>query len=155
MHRTALIAAALGMLAACSTTTTEKTALAVDRTNGVTVDSVTGDAAPGVPADIAGKLNQALHAELAKYPQGAVHLQVHFTVETFQVVGAGGRFMFGGLAGNNEMVVTVNVLNASGAPAGEFKVDRNTNPGGYGFLVNQEQNLLDSTAEAIVQKIER
>ena len=103
-----------------------------------------------IPADIAGRLQQAVIERAAAHTGGMRPAAMKITITQFNVASVAARFFGGALAGSNKLYVCVEVVGSDGATLGRFEVAREANPGGYGIYFDQTQSTINDTAKGVM-----
>lgn len=158
MGRFFVVAAALLVLGACSTSVQ-------DTARSPTIDAQTGQPVQtyvaaaraisnyGVAPEVLQALEVAFSREVRKREPLGMPVAVTMDVTQFEVKSGGARFFGGALVGSNKMFVTVQLVDTENRLVREFKVERKSNPGGYGMFYDQKTATVEVTAEEIVKTI--
>lgn len=150
----AILVVALGLLlGACSTSVEHRTPTAPDVVGNVTVKNVTVTAAETVEYAAPDMLKAAVLREIADRNPGARSVNLSLKIESLEVVSGGARFFIGAFGGANTMSVTVAATDEDGRTLADFRVVRESNPGGSGAFFDQKQATVDETAKGIVEAL--
>ncbi|WP_404382101.1 hypothetical protein [Caenispirillum salinarum] len=153
MRRLAVILVLALGLGACSTNVAHKMDIPADVKAGVNVAEIKTTSGADVLWGNDDSLAQAVREELAKRPKGEKVINLTLHVTKFAVQDGGLRFFIGALAGANEMMVTVNATDETGAVVANYVVERSANPGGYGAFYDQRAATIRETAKGIVDAL--
>jgi hypothetical protein len=154
-HSPALAAVIISLfLGACSTTVVQRQEIPDSIRLNLSLKDVKSKLASSViaPSDTNLRLERAvLNAATGKGINGKAPAKLSITVTSYSIVSGGARFFAGAFAGSNTISAAVEVLDAqTGGIIGQFDVQRDANPGGYGVFFDQDQATIDSLAEGIV-----
>lgn len=148
----------VGILGGCATRVVEQQAMpAATRAEGINVAQIEvttagGDVrSPGLPGELEAELRRAIAGrnQAAGRPAKLV-----VRIDHGRVASNAARFFAGAMVGRNRLMATVFLLDAAtNATLSEFKIDRSSNPGGYGAFYDQERATARIVADAIADEL--
>jgi uncharacterized lipoprotein YmbA len=95
------------------------------------------------------QLSRAIQLQLAAAPGGGAPADLQFDVLEYRERSAQARAIAGVFMGGDRIRVVVTLRDPAGATLRTFEVDRKSNPGGFGALIDQQQALTDAVAKQI------
>lgn len=148
----------VSVLSACATRLVEQQAMpAAVRAEGVNITQIEvtiagGDVrSPGLPAELEAELRRAIAGK--NQPAGRPTKLV-VQIDHGRVASNAARFFAGAMVGRNRLMVTVFLRDpVTDAVLSEFKVDRSSNPGGYGAFYDQERATARIVADVVADQL--
>lgn len=151
--RSLLVVAFALLLGACSTSVEHKTPAAPDVIGNIAVTDVAVTAHQAVDYAAPAMLRAAILKEIAARAPGRRPVSLAVTIENLDVKSGGARFMIGAFGGANTMRATVVATEQNGQSVADFRIVRESNPGGYGAFYDQKQATIGETAKGIVDTL--
>jgi hypothetical protein len=141
-------------LGGCSTDISVRQPISADQKLDIVMVEARAPKDSPVPIHIAPQLETALCTELGKYPAGGRPTRLVANVTRAEFTSSTVRFFTGAFGGSNRLYVVASLYDVeSGQQVGDFAVDRESNPGGYGAFYDQEKATIGTVAEAIATQI--
>lgn len=156
MKRFVVVSLSAIILSACSTDVIKKREIPEKIASELRFSEVRSQVAKGVvvPPDLPNKLDQTIYEEISsRRCAGYGCAKIKVLVTRYEMSSSLNRAFVGILGGSNKLYVTVTVSDSSGVVIGEFDVNRESNPGGYGMYYDQEQATIDETAKGIAETL--